>query len=88
MQLVVEAVLYFPAVHAVQEPAPVLLSVSVTDPAPQATQLVVDAVLYSPALHAVHELAPVSWSLSVTLPRPQAPHSGAPSVGAYLPALQ
>jgi hypothetical protein len=88
MQLVVDAVLYFPALHAVQKPAPVLLNVSVTDPAPHATQLVVDAVLYFPALHAVHELAPVSWSLSVTLPRPQALHLAAPSLGAYLPVVQ
>jgi hypothetical protein len=44
-QLVVEAVLYFPALHAVHELAPVLLSLSVTDPAAHAMQLVVDAVL-------------------------------------------
>jgi hypothetical protein len=58
MQLVVDAVLYFPALHAVHELAPVLLSLSVTDPAAHAMQLIVDAVLYLPALHAVHELAP------------------------------
>ena len=88
MQLVVDAVPYFPALHAVQELAPVLLSVSVTDPGEHAMQLVVDAVLYFPALQAVHEVAPVTCSLSVTLPRPQALHSAAPSLGAYLPALQ
>ena len=45
MQLVVDAVLYVPAVHAVHELAPALLSLSVTDPAAHAIQLVVDAVL-------------------------------------------
>ncbi len=54
--------------HAVHELAPVLLSLSVTDPAAHAMQLVVDAVLYFPALHEVHEVAPVLLSLSVTEP--------------------
>ena len=45
MQLVVDAVLYFPALHAVQELAPALASLLVTDPAAHVTQLVVDAVL-------------------------------------------
>ena len=58
MQLVVDAVLYLPAVHAVHELAPVALSLLVMDPAAHAMQLVVDAVLYLPAVHAVHELAP------------------------------
>ena len=44
-QLVVDAVLYLPALQAVHELAPVAPSLSVTEPAPQATQLVVDAVL-------------------------------------------
>ena len=44
--------------HAVHELAPVLMSLSVTDPGAHAMQLVVDAVLYFPAVHAVHELAP------------------------------
>ena len=57
MQLVVDAVLYVPALHAVHELAPVSLSLSVTEPAAHATQLVVDAVLYVPGLHAVHEAA-------------------------------
>ena len=59
MQLVVDAVLYVPAVHAVHELAPALLSLSVIEPAAHAIQLVIDAVLYVPALQAVHELAPV-----------------------------
>ena len=58
MQVVVDAVLYFPALHAVHELAPVLASLSVTEPAAHTMQLVVDAVPYFPALHAVHELAP------------------------------
>ena len=58
MQLVVDAVLYFPALQAVHEIAPVAVSLSVTDPAAHALQIVVDAVLYLPGLHAVHELAP------------------------------
>ena len=58
-QLVVDAVLYLPALQAVHELAPAALSLSVTDPASQATQLVVDAVLYFPAPHAVHETPPV-----------------------------
>ena len=58
MQLVVDAVLCFPASHAVHELAPGSVSLSVTDPAPQAMQFVVEAVLYSPGLHAVHEVAP------------------------------
>ena len=44
-QLMVDTVLYVPAVHAVHELAPVSLSLSVTDPAAHAMQLVVDAVL-------------------------------------------
>ena len=44
-QLVVDAVLYCPALHAVQEVAPVPVSLSVMDPGAHATQLVVDAVL-------------------------------------------
>ena len=59
MQLVVDAVLYFPALHAVHELAPTLFNLSVTDPAAHAIQLVVDAVLYLPAVHAVQEVAPV-----------------------------
>jgi hypothetical protein len=45
MQLVVDAVLYVPGLHAVHELAPMSLSLSVIDPAAQAMQLVVDAVL-------------------------------------------
>ena len=60
--------LYVPAIHAVQELAPGLLSLSVTDPAAHAMQLVVDTVLYFPALHAVHELAPGLLSLLVIDP--------------------
>ena len=45
MQLVVDAVLYLPALHAVHELAPVLLSLFVTDPAAHVTQLVVESVL-------------------------------------------
>ena len=45
MQLVVDAVLYLPALQAVHELAPVSLSLSVTDPAAHAMQLVIDAVL-------------------------------------------
>ena len=44
-QLVVEAVLYLPAVHAVHDVAPVSMSLSVTEPGEHARQLVVDAVL-------------------------------------------
>ena len=54
--------------HAVHELAPVLLSLSVTEPGAQVMQLVVEAVLYFPALHAVHDVAPVSLSLLVTEP--------------------
>ena len=68
MQLVVDAVLYVPALHAVHELAPVWLSFSVTDPAAHATQLVVDAVLYVPALQAVQLVAPEFSSVLVTLP--------------------
>ena len=60
--------LYVPAMHAVQELAPGLLSLSVTEPGAHAIQLVVDAVLYVPALHEVQELAPGLLSLSVTEP--------------------
>ena len=45
MQLVVDAVLYFPALHPVHEVAPGLLSVLVNEPAEHVRQLVVDAVL-------------------------------------------
>ena len=45
MQLVVDAVLYVPGLHAVHELAPMSLNLSVIDPAAQAMQLVVDAVL-------------------------------------------
>jgi hypothetical protein len=44
-QLVVDAVLYFPALHAVHDVAPVPMSLLVTEPGAHATQLVVDAVL-------------------------------------------
>ena len=44
-QLVVDAVLYFPAVHAVHDVAPVPISLLVTEPGEHAIQLVVDAVL-------------------------------------------
>ena len=44
-QLVVEAVLYFPALHAVHDVAPVPMSLLVTEPGEHAMQLVVDAVL-------------------------------------------
>ena len=43
-QLVVEAVLYLPALHAVHDVAPVSMSLSVTEPGEHAMQLVVDAV--------------------------------------------
>ena len=59
MQLAVDAVLYFPALHPVHELAPGLLSVLVNEPAEHRIQLVVDAVLYFPALHAVHDVAAV-----------------------------
>jgi hypothetical protein len=45
MQLVVDAVLNFPALHAVHDVAPVPLSLLVTEPGEHAMQLVVDAVL-------------------------------------------
>ena len=45
MQLVVDAVLYCPALHAVHDVAPVPMSLLVTDPGEHAMQLVVDAVL-------------------------------------------
>ena len=43
-QLVVDAVLYFPAMHAVHDVAPVPMSLLVTEPGEHAMQLVVDAV--------------------------------------------
>ena len=45
MQLVVDAVLYLPALHAVHDVAPVPMSVLVTEPGEHAMQLVVEAVL-------------------------------------------
>ena len=45
MQLAVDAVLYFPALHAVHDVAPVPMNLLVIDPGAHAMQLVVDAVL-------------------------------------------
>ena len=45
MQLVVDAVLYLPGLHAVHDVAPVPMSLSVTEPGEHVMQLIVDAVL-------------------------------------------
>ena len=64
----VDALLYFPATHAVQFTAPDDPSVSVTDPAPHTSHATVDALLYCPAEHAVQLTAPMDPKLSVIDP--------------------
>ena len=86
---VVEAVLNWPATHAVQLDAPTLSSVLVYDPALQLEHAATfDAVEYFPAAHAVQVLAPVPIPVFVREPAAQAMHDAvvpAPA-DAYEPA--
>ena len=64
-----DVVEYCPTAQAVQVVAPVLLPLSVIEPAAQAVQDgTSDTVEYSPAAHAVHELEPAAVPLSVIEP--------------------
>ena len=68
-----DAVEYCPTAQAVHVVAPVLLPLSVIEPAAQAVQDgTSDAVEYSPAAHSSHELAPAAVPLSVREPAKQA----------------
>ena len=68
-----DVVEYCPTAQAVQVVAPVLLPLSVIEPAAQAVQdVTADAVEYSPAAHPSHEIAPGAVPLSVREPAKQA----------------
>ena len=64
-----DAVEYLPAAQAVHVVAPVLLPVSVTEPAAHVMhEWILDAVEYLPAAHVMHELAPVAVPVLVLEP--------------------
>jgi hypothetical protein len=64
-----DAVEYLPTAHAVHVVAPVLLAVSVIDPAAHAMhEATFDATEYSPAAQAMHELAPAAVPVLVLEP--------------------
>jgi hypothetical protein len=68
-----DAIEYCPTAQAVQVVAPVLLPLSVIEPAAQAVQDgTYDTVEYLPAAHSSHELAPAAVPLSVREPAKQA----------------
>ena len=64
-----DVVEYLPTLHAVHVVAPLLLPVSVIDPAPHVMHAsTFEAVEYSPAAHAMHERAPAAVPVSVIEP--------------------
>ena len=64
-----DAVEYLPTAHAVHVVAPVLMPLSVIEPAPQVVHdATFDAVEYLPGAHAVHALAPVPVPVLVVEP--------------------
>ena len=66
---ILDAVEYLPTAHAVHVVAPLLLPVSVIDPAAHLMhEATSDATEYSPASHAMHEMAPGLAPVSVIEP--------------------
>ena len=64
-----DAVEYFPAAQAVHVVAPLMLPVSVIDPAAHMMhEATFDEFEYSPAVHAMHEMAPGPAPVSVIEP--------------------
>ena len=85
MQLMIDAVVYVPALHAVHELAPALLSLSVVLPGAQAMQLAVPVVgAYSPGMQVEQEVFPVrDW---VSWPASHSVHEVVEAVP-YVPAI-
>ena len=77
-----------PALHASQVVAPVLVRVSVMEPASQVAQATFESAEYSPAVHTAQVVAPVLVRVSVVEPALQVVHMAGPTAVLYLPAVQ